>query len=35
MARLNVAMWPPDHVVAVLSAFDRPTGPGVHWSRPE
>jgi hypothetical protein len=35
MARLSMAMWPPDHVVAVLSALDRPTVPGVRWSRPE
>jgi hypothetical protein len=35
MARLSVAMWPPDHVIAVLSALDRPTRPGVRWSKPE
>jgi hypothetical protein len=35
MARLSVAMWPPDHVVAMLSALDRPTVPGVRWSKPE
>jgi hypothetical protein len=35
MARLSVTIWPPDHVVAVLSALDRPTVPGVRWSKPE
>ena len=35
MTRLFVATWPPPEVVAVLSAFDRPTMPGVRWSTPE
>ena len=34
MARLSVATWPPDHVVAVLLGLDRPTVPGVRWSKP-
>jgi 2'-5' RNA ligase len=35
MARLSVAIWPPDHVVSRLSALDRPAVPGVRWSKPE
>lgn len=35
MVRLAVAVWPPPEVVATLSALERPTVPGVHWSSPQ
>jgi 2'-5' RNA ligase len=35
MARCFVAVWPPPEVLALLSALDRPTVPGVRWSTPE
>lgn len=34
MVRLAVAVWPPAEVVATLSALERPSVPGVHWSSP-
>lgn len=35
MARLAVAVWPPREVVSTLSAPERPSLPGVHWSSPQ
>lgn len=35
MARLSVAVWPSPEVNAVVSAFDRPPSPGIHWATPE
>ena len=35
MARLFVALWPPDDVVRELAAMSRPAVDGLRWTRPE
>ena len=35
MARLFVAVWPPDDVVAELAALPRPDQPGLRWTTPD
>lgn len=34
MARLFVAVWPPENVRASLAALDRPSLPGLRWTSP-
>ena len=35
MARLFVAVWPPEEVGDVLAGLSRPDLPGVRWTAPE